>query len=124
MCSSGGCILGWQNGPAQWASYIWAIRYSVLKEFKYPKPRVRCKDHDELATIVCSTSSNEILKDRLLYVCGIKKGKGQKCDFVQSAEYPLNSMDAKHLEAWYRLEETNRAKDYKAAKAGLPYHLL
>ena len=123
MCSSGGCNLGWQNGEAQWASYLVAIKYNVLKEYKYPNPRVRCKQHDELAVIVPSTSSNPILKGRLIYTCGITKEKGKKCDFTKSAKYPPNSQNAKNLEAWFKLDATNRAKDNKAAKAGLVYHL-
>ena len=73
MCSSGGCNLGWHNGPAQWANYILAIKHNINKEFKYPNPRVRCTEHEESAILVQSFSSIALLKDRLFFIYGNKK---------------------------------------------------
>ena len=83
MCSSGGCNLGWQNGEAQWATYLIAIKYNCLPEFKYPEPKVRCKDHGELAVLIMTTSTNEILRGQLIFTCGVKKEKRKKnVDFL------------------------------------------
>ena len=104
MCSSGGCNFGWQDGEAKWAAYLMAIKYNVLSQYKYPNPRVRCKEHDELAIIVSCTSKNPILTDRLIYICGVRKEKGKKNDFTKSAEVSPNSNNVKNLEAWYKIE--------------------
>ena len=115
MCSLGGCNLGWQNGPVQWTNYILAIKHNVNKEFKYPNPRVRCTEHEELAILVQSFSSFAVLKNRLFFICGNKKDKGGRCDFVKSADFQLGSIDGKNLAAWYRLDEKRKVKDNKQA---------
>ena len=123
MCSSGDCNLTWQNGPAQWANYILGIKFNILKEFRYPNPKVRCGGHDKTAGINRCNSSNRFLKDQFFFTCVNKKEDGGKCEFVKAAQFPSDSINAKNLEAWYKIEVVRQAKDNKAAKAGLSHHL-
>ena len=77
MCSSGGCTLGWQNGE-----YLMAIKFNCLPEFKYPSPKVRCKEHNKLAILIMATSANEILKGQLIFTCGVREKKEKNVDLL------------------------------------------
>ena len=59
--------------------YLMAIKFNCLPEFKYPEPKVRCKEQSELAVLIMATSANPILKGQLIFTCGVRKEKGKKC---------------------------------------------